>query len=310
MTYKYTFIIPHKNIPHLLERCINSIPNEKEIQIIIIDDNSTLSENEINKFPGINRSNIEVYFTKEGKGAGYARNIGLEHAKGKWIIFADADDMFLPDIKHVLKEVNEEIDILYFGICSKNSETLEKTNEDIGYNRILKEAIKEPITIKYKITNPWSKIYKKEIIDKYCIKFEEVRYANDVKFSTIYDFYTEHIKICPTTAYCYMYRPDSLWHQKSLQWATTRFDVFLNISHFFKKNEIKERYIYYNKEAYNLLDIIYRYSKKKYITYLFKYALHTQSVKLLLQFPIIIIHFLRIKLGYKKSILSRFLKKI
>lgn len=40
------------------------------------------------------RKHIELFLTKEGRGAGYARNTGLSHAKGKWIIFADADDFF------------------------------------------------------------------------------------------------------------------------------------------------------------------------------------------------------------------------
>lgn len=36
----YSFIIPHRNVPHLLQRCIDSIPKRDDIQIIIVDDNS------------------------------------------------------------------------------------------------------------------------------------------------------------------------------------------------------------------------------------------------------------------------------
>ncbi|MFS2381396.1 glycosyltransferase, partial [Phocaeicola vulgatus] len=39
-SYHYSIIIPHKNTPRLLERCLYSIPTWDEIQIIIIDDNS------------------------------------------------------------------------------------------------------------------------------------------------------------------------------------------------------------------------------------------------------------------------------
>ena len=39
-SYHYSIIIPHKNTPRLLERCLCSIPTWDEIQIIIIDDNS------------------------------------------------------------------------------------------------------------------------------------------------------------------------------------------------------------------------------------------------------------------------------
>ena len=38
----YSFIIPHRNVPHLLQRCIDSIPKRDDIQIIIVDDNSSV----------------------------------------------------------------------------------------------------------------------------------------------------------------------------------------------------------------------------------------------------------------------------
>ncbi|WP_430438555.1 glycosyltransferase [Phocaeicola vulgatus] len=36
----YSIIIPHKNSAGLLQRCLDSIPQRDDIQIIIIDDNS------------------------------------------------------------------------------------------------------------------------------------------------------------------------------------------------------------------------------------------------------------------------------
>ena len=38
----YSIIIPHKNIPNLLQRCLDSIPNREDVQIIVVDDNSCL----------------------------------------------------------------------------------------------------------------------------------------------------------------------------------------------------------------------------------------------------------------------------
>ena len=36
----YSIIIPHKNTPSLLQRCLDSIPQRSDIEIIIVDDNS------------------------------------------------------------------------------------------------------------------------------------------------------------------------------------------------------------------------------------------------------------------------------
>lgn len=40
MKYLYSIIIPHRNIPHLLRRCLASIPARDDIQTIVVDDNS------------------------------------------------------------------------------------------------------------------------------------------------------------------------------------------------------------------------------------------------------------------------------
>ena len=111
----YSIVIPHKNIPYLLKRCLDSIPLRKDIEVIIVDDNSDPSIVDFNKYPGQNRINTHIIFTKEGKGAGYARNIGLKHAKGKWIIFADADDYFTENFTQLLNQyINVDADLVYF----------------------------------------------------------------------------------------------------------------------------------------------------------------------------------------------------
>ena len=57
---KYTIIIPHKNIPELLERCLKSIPNNKNIQTIVVDDASECIE----KIQCVQQQflNVEFYF--------------------------------------------------------------------------------------------------------------------------------------------------------------------------------------------------------------------------------------------------------
>lgn len=48
----YSIIIPHKNIPDLLQRCLNSIPRRTDIQIIVVDDNSDPKKLILNIFQG------------------------------------------------------------------------------------------------------------------------------------------------------------------------------------------------------------------------------------------------------------------
>ena len=95
MKYLYSIIIPHFNSSQLLERMLNSIPRRDDIQIIVVDDNSNeIEKGELRK---IRRPNVELYFQTTNHGAGFARNVGLDHVLGQWVIVADADDVFAPN---------------------------------------------------------------------------------------------------------------------------------------------------------------------------------------------------------------------
>ena len=82
----YSFIIPHKNCPDLLNRCLDSIPVRGDIQVIVVDDNS-----DADKKPIINRGDVELVLldAMNSKGVGHARNVGIEKAFGKWLLFPD-----------------------------------------------------------------------------------------------------------------------------------------------------------------------------------------------------------------------------
>ena len=53
MEIKYSIIIPHKNIPQLLQRCLDSIPFRGDVQVIVVDDNSDSSIVNFENFQGI-----------------------------------------------------------------------------------------------------------------------------------------------------------------------------------------------------------------------------------------------------------------
>ena len=59
----YSFIIPHKNCPVLLNRCLDSIPIRDDVQIIVVDDNS-----DVDKKPTLSRQDILKCFCKVSQG--------------------------------------------------------------------------------------------------------------------------------------------------------------------------------------------------------------------------------------------------
>lgn len=206
----YSIIIPHKNTPLFLQRCIDSIPHREDIQIIIVDDNSDPQKVNFNRFPGLTQKNVEIYFTKEGKGAGYARNVGLKHAKGKWLLFADADDFYHPEaFQNFDFYLNTNYDIIYFFAYSIDPETGLASPREKNLNHFYKkynpQKSRSADYIKFKAWEPWNKLINYNFWAKHQIYFDEIPFGNDINFSQKLSLLAQKIDINPNKLYCLTY---------------------------------------------------------------------------------------------------------
>lgn len=180
----YTFIIPHHNCPKLLDRCINSIPQREDIQIIVVDDNSDEDKKPIQ----CDRPEVEyIYIDKvDSKGAGRARNRGLVKAKGMWVVFSDSDDYFATEIlNHKLDlYVNSDADIIYFNTNKLNADTLKPIKGNYEYHEVINKNNAESLEwLRYRSNVPWGKFIRKDLINKYNLCFSECIAGNDLFFS-------------------------------------------------------------------------------------------------------------------------------
>lgn len=136
----YSFVIPHYNTPDLLQRLIDSIPQREDIEVIVVDDNS-----DDDKKARVSRPDVKIIFLdkEHTKGAGHARNIGMDEAKGKWLLFADSDDFYKPNFLDVLDDYkDDDIEMLFFNIDSVDSNTLEPLPNRSRLPRTLIEHIR------------------------------------------------------------------------------------------------------------------------------------------------------------------------
>lgn len=211
----YTFIIPHRNTPDLLYRCLNSIPQRNDIQIIVVDDNS-----EAEKKPHIFRSDVKIIFLgqSESKGAGHARNVGLREASGRWLLFADADDYYVDGfIEYLDNYINSDIEVLYFGADSVDSNTLKQANRTNNLNEILKRYVDNGCNldeVKYKVKAPWFKMVRYEFVKKHDIKFEEIIKGNDILFTYLIGFCSSKFHVTDKILYVCTYSCNSMTYTK------------------------------------------------------------------------------------------------
>lgn len=226
----YTFIIPHKNTPSLLSRCINSIPMRDDIEIIVIDDNS-----DDDKKPLISRPDVNIISISSecSKGAGRARNYGLKEAKGKWLLFPDADDYYVANFIEIIDKHKDDVaDVIYFNVCC--SPQYEKWLRN--YKKALMSydgsvACEERLKY-FGVKAAWVKMVRKAMVDAYNIRFEEIMYGNDIFFTYQIGYFAKSINVEKIPIYFYFCNPNSLTNKSG---SVSKDLIYLQ--HFLQINE-------------------------------------------------------------------------
>lgn len=214
MNPQFSIIIPHYDTPDLLMRCLKSIPVSEDIQVIVVDDNSPDADTYLERYPELSRPYLEFIRTTKGGGAGYARNVGLDYAKGKWILFADADDFFVDDMYDmILSYVDSDADVIYYknkSVLSDNISIATNRSSYVNENieRYLTDADEWPI--RFKMYAPWGKMIKRSLIAKFNIRFDEIACFEDNYCSLLIGYYADTIKVVDRVLYVVTSRSNSL----------------------------------------------------------------------------------------------------
>ena len=234
----YSIIIPHYNIPDLLMRCLKSIPIREDVQVIVIDDCSPDADRYLKDYPELSRPFLEYYSTLQGGSAGRARNVGLDHAKGKWLIFLDADDLLTNDAEQILDEtINRPEDIVFYNTKCVLSEDLNKMSERNFYNHYFAEFVSnhDETPFRYRFHSLWGKVINRDMVLSNHLRFDETRYSNDVYFSCVSGHYAKSIAVIDRPFFIVTERQGSLASSQfsekgiSLEECQVRFDVALKI---------------------------------------------------------------------------------
>lgn len=238
MSYNYSVIIPFRNCTELLKTACNSIPVRKDIQIIVVDNAQTpIGTNATICFEN---PNIEYYVSSPTKGAGCARNEGMKQAKGKFLLFLDADDFFTPDAFDSFdKELSTDCDIVYFNATSVVFGTEKKSDRHRSIDSKIKKSIREKNEdiLRYHFVNPVCKMVRKELIEQYNIEFQEVPASNDLMFSVKTGHYAHKVKAVDKIVYVITSGESgtSLTKTHSLVNEEARFHVFVDWYNFLKE---------------------------------------------------------------------------
>ena len=182
----YSIVVPVYNVEQYLRRCVDSLIQQTYagIEILLVDDGSTDQSPSICDQYAAADDRISVFHKKNG-GLSDARNFGIDHAKGEYILFVDSDDWIEPNTIasfHAFVRENPDVD-LFIG-CLKNTDgTLCASNQKavVGqkysgadyYVRFQKSVLKSAV----------APLYKKSFLDHCELRFLVGRLHEDIEFT-------------------------------------------------------------------------------------------------------------------------------
>lgn len=262
MRIKYSVIIPHRDSVNTLNRLLNSIPNREDIEILIVDNSlKPINRTDI----GIN-INFKLLYSAPERFAGGARNVGIDAAVGDWLVFCDADDFFHSEAFSVFDRYEDKgYDLVYFKADSVYDDTLLPSDRADMFSDLVDNYLQgkvTEITCRLYYTVPWGKMVKKDFVDSYNIRFDEVRAANDVFFSTLTGYYTKRFTVSDDVVYTVTVRKGSITQTRSYDNLLSRYLVFLRRNKFFKEHRLRDMqvsvmYFIYNSLSFGIEKLLY-----------------------------------------------------
>lgn len=216
---KISLIVPCYGVEKYLDRCIKSLVNQtiKDIEIILIDDESLDNVPKMCDEYANRDSRIKVIHKKNG-GLGFARNTGLDIARGEYVAFVDSDDFVEIDMFKTLYEDAkcENADVVFCNMQREDKKGKWIYCREINERRIFKGVDVKHFMLDIVASAPkvhiericqmsvWHAIYRRSIIEDNNIRFLSERQvaSEDMPFDV------DYLSKCKTV----VYRPECFYH--------------------------------------------------------------------------------------------------
>lgn len=199
--YKVSVICPlynsEKHVDKLMDCFINQTIFE-DVEFILVDDcSSDSTKDKLKDYNGY--ENIKTIFLDENHGfPGFARNVGMDNASADYIMFIDHDDSYAFDFCEVMYNTivncreDMHVDVVTTDYIILEKDCKLKTNLYPG--KIKNTLINSKSIINnFKDATIWNKIFKKDILNKYSIRFITDGLDEDYLFLLYFYYYSNNI---------------------------------------------------------------------------------------------------------------------
>ncbi len=222
-----SIIIPCYNGEKHIAKTLNSVLEQtySNWECIVINDGSTDNSEAVIKNSSLTNPKIK-YFKQNNKGLSETRNVGMDHSKGEFIFFLDADDLLsktaLFDLYKLTQE--QEVDVVYGKIAITSGQNTTVTgylqhsppNNKVLFNKnksLIPTVLNEPL-----ICVAWNRLYKKRFLIENAIRFQKNILHEDELWHFEVLFHANSIILSDKVTHFYNFsNPDSITNNFKLK---------------------------------------------------------------------------------------------
>jgi len=184
-----SIIVPMYNVENYLIDCINNIKVEDiDYEIIMVNDGSLDNSFEVAKSLALTNSRIKV-ISQENKGLGGARNLGVNAAIGKYILFLDADDVLNKQSFSFLKHCQDDIVEFSAQLVMPDGKVVQDVKK-LNINSMSGKSYGINIGFRPSACN---KIYNRKFLISNNLCFKEKIYSEDIHFNARAYFFASSV---------------------------------------------------------------------------------------------------------------------
>lgn len=215
---RVSIIVPIYNREKWLRNCLDSIASQtfKEWECILVNDGSTDNSLKIAQEYAANDERF-IVFSQENQGVSAARNLGLNHAQGKWVTFVDSDDEIAPDYLEILHKIGEDnnADLVNGSVIflMHHGKTHSIIQDEVVYSAEEEQLGK----LFYEQMSGVIKLYRLSIIREHNLRFDTTfQFAEDLIFTLKFYLQAQRFATSATAIYRYNNREsngDQLHHK-------------------------------------------------------------------------------------------------
>ena len=241
---KLSIVIPVYNTEAYLPACINSVlvPSCDDAEIILVNDGSTDgSEAVCKEYSRRYPERIRTVTTANG-GLGAARNIGLEMARGEFVMFLDSDDSLSPGaVPEILAELSPARDIVICDFVSVDPDG--KVLEELpGCRRRGAVSLKEYPELLLELPSGCNKICRRSLFLDSGIRFPGRVWYEDLRTMPKLYLLTDRIWASGRAWYRYLVRPGSITRSAALERNLEIVDAMDDLIGFYREHGAYEAY--------------------------------------------------------------------